>query len=369
MDSDPKTSIKIPPERQTALVAVLLGIIAVVLLGAALSAMKVVVIPLAFAWMVAQLLTPMVNFFGKRRVRASLATFFSLIILLCAFVIVAMFVWASIQSFVGVLPDYKVQATEIVKDGMEWVRTRFERFSNKAFEEELQKQISSRLGALVTFVQNAGANMMRLLFNLILVFIMAAFLLFARPYAGTKVRKAFPPNMADTVSDIMSSISRQLSRYLGMQFLISLATGVLVWLSCKIIGVDAAVTWGALAFFLNFIPIIGSILAGIPPVLLALLKNYPAVGPAVAMLICVVAINQVLGNVIAPKVLGDKLNLSPVTILLSLIFWYVLWGIPGAFLSVVITASIKIVCENIGPLKPISVLMASGRSLERKGRG
>jgi predicted PurR-regulated permease PerM len=133
-----------------------------------------------------------------------------------------------------------------------------------------------------------------------------------------------------------------------------------------LIGVDFAVTWGALAFFLNFIPTVGSIVASIPPVLLALVQYYPSFWPAVITLVSVTTIQMGMGNALAPKILGDQLNLSPVVVLLSLLFWGWLWGIVGALISIPIAAAIKIVCENIKTLHPISVMMGSGKSYRRE---
>jgi predicted PurR-regulated permease PerM len=130
--------------------------------------------------------------------------------------------------------------------------------------------------------------------------------------------------------------------------------------------VDFAVTWGALAFFLNFIPTVGSIAASLPPILLALVQFYPSIWPGVFTLLSILTIQLGMGNGIAPKVLGDQLNLSPVVILLSLLFWGWLWGVVGALLSVPITAALKIVCENIESLQPISVMMGSGKSYRRE---
>jgi predicted PurR-regulated permease PerM len=148
--------------------------------------------------------------------------------------------------------------------------------------------------------------------------------------------------------------------------LISFVTGFLVWFALAMVGVDFAITWGALAFFLNFIPTVGSIAASIPPIVLALVPFYPSFWPGVITLLALLTIQLSIGNGIAPKVLGDQLNLSPVVILLSLMFWGWLWGIVGALLSVPITAAIKIVCENIEPLHPISVMMGSGKSYPRE---
>jgi predicted PurR-regulated permease PerM len=130
--------------------------------------------------------------------------------------------------------------------------------------------------------------------------------------------------------------------------------------------VDFPVTWGALAFFLNFIPTVGSIVASIPPILLALVQFYPSIWPGVVTLIAVVTIQLGMGNALAPKIMGDQLNLSPVVVLLSLLFWGWLWGVVGALISIPIAAAIKIVCENIETLHPISVMMGSGKTYQRE---
>ena len=157
---------------------------------------------------------------------------------------------------------------------------------------------------------------------------------------------------------------RQVSRYLLLQFVISLATGVCVWLALWAIGVEFALTWGVLAFVLNFIPTIGSIIASIPPILIALVQYAPdSYWQAVVTAIALLAIQMTIGNVISPRVMGNHLNLSPVAVLVSLLFWSWLWGPAGALLSVPVTAAIKIVCDNIAPLAPIGVLLGSGRAV------
>jgi len=178
--------------------------------------------------------------------------------------------------------------------------------------------------------------------------------------------ESFSQDKANQLSQITFSITAQIRRYLSLQFLISSVTGFMVWLALTLIGVDFAITWGALAFFMNFIPTVGSIVASIPPILLALVQFYPSFWPGIITLIALLTIQLGIGNGIAPKVLGDQLNLSPVVILLSLLFWGWLWGIVGALLSVPITAALKIVCENIAPLQPISVMMGSGKSYHRE---
>ena len=155
-----------------------------------------------------------------------------------------------------------------------------------------------------------------------------------------------------------------MSRYLLLQFFISLATGLCVWLALWAIGVEFALTWGVLAFVLNFIPTIGSIIASIPPILIALVQYAPgSYWPAIVTACALLAIQLAIGNVISPRVMGDQLNLSPVAVLVFLLFWSWLRGPAGALLSVPVTAAIKIVCDNIAPLAPIGVLLGAGRAV------
>ena len=142
---------------------------------------------------------------------------------------------------------------------------------------------------------------------------------------------------------------------------ISAVTGVCVWLALSALGVDFAKTWGALAFLLNFIPTIGSILASIPPILIAIVQFAPdQTWKAFVAAGVLLGIQMVIGNGISPKIMGDRLNLSPVVVLLSLMFWGWLWGVVGALLSVPIASAIKIICDNVEPLHPLGTMMGAG---------
>ena len=212
-----------------------------------------------------------------------------------------------------------------------------------------------------SWLVTASGSFARFFSNTVLVLIFLVFMLLGKPFYEYKVKAAFPAKRSRKIIKVIGSIARQIGHYLTIKLVISLITGFLVWLSCFAIGVDFAVTWGALAFFLNFVPTLGSIIASIPPVLLALVQFYPSCWQAVVTAICMLSIQQVMGSFIEPKVQGDNLNLSPVVILIALVFMGWLWGIPGALLSVPIVA--KIVCENIDALKPLSVMMGSGQDL------
>ena len=196
-------------------------------------------------------------------------------------------------------------------------------------------------------------------FVLTLVFFM--FMLLEAPYLDNKIDRAFSGVTSERIKKIMSSVSYEISRYLGTLAFISLLTAVLVWVVLEAIGVELAVGWSVLAFLLNFIPTVGSIIATIPPVMMAVLQFSPRYFQPIMVLVLVTAIQFAIGNLVTPKLVGDRLGLSPVVILLSLLLWGTIWGIPGAFLSVPIASIIKIVCENFKSLRPIAVIMGSGK--------
>ena len=130
---------------------------------------------------------------------------------------------------------------------------------------------------------------------------------------------------------------------------------VLAMLSLMVIGVDYPVMWGMVAFALNFVPNVGSIIAAVPPVLLAVVQLGAASGLAVAA--CYLAINIVMGNVIEPRYMGKGLGLSTLVVFLSLLFWGWVLGPIGMLLSVVLTMKLKIMLDSNEDTRWLAVLL------------
>lgn len=121
-------------------------------------------------------------------------------------------------------------------------------------------------------------------------------------------------------------------------------------------GIEFVLVWGVLTFVLNFIPNIGSIIATLLPLSLAVIQ-LDGLASVVWLAICLMGIQFLIGNILDPKFVGDRLGISPVTILFALVAWSWMWGLVGMFLAVPLTVLIKIILENIEVLRPISVLM------------
>ena len=156
------------------------------------------------------------------------------------------------------------------------------------------------------------------------------------------------------------SIAKSVRGYLGIKTLTSLTTGVLVAIMLSAMGIDFAVLWGLLAFLLNYVPNIGSVLAAVPAILLALIVD----GLTAALLVTVgyLLINGIIGNVVEPRIMGQGLGLSTLVVFLSLILWGWLLGPVGMLLSIPITTTLKIVLETKESTRPLALLLGSGKA-------
>jgi predicted PurR-regulated permease PerM len=142
----------------------------------------------------------------------------------------------------------------------------------------------------------------------------------------------------------------------------SLLTGLLVWLWLSFIGVDFAAMWATLAFLLNFVPTIGSIIAAVPAVLLALVQL--GLKEALLAMLGYMAINILIGNAVEPRVMGRGLGLSTLVVFLSLVFWGYILGSAGMFLSVPLTMALKIALGANPQTRPVAIML--GPEIEAK---
>jgi predicted PurR-regulated permease PerM len=140
-------------------------------------------------------------------------------------------------------------------------------------------------------------------------------------------------------------ITLQIQRYIVTKFFISLTVGILFGIICALFGVEFYIIWAMLALLLNFIPNIGSVFAVIFPSIMALIQ-YESFSYALLIACVLIILQNLIGNLIEPKIFGDRLGLNPIVILISLLIWGYLWGIVGMFLSVPLTAVIKIIISN-----------------------
>ena len=217
------------------------------------------------------------------------------------------------------------------------------------------KQNQFSFGSLV---RSFSGSFFSFLGNLMWVLLFMAFILAERESFTRRLINQLGLDDSEPVLESIDKINRSVQQYLGLKTLISLLTGALVTIVLWVAGVDFALLWGVLTFVLNFIPTIGSIVATLPPIAITLFQS-GSIGKTLIITVILMGIQFTVGNVLEPKMMGKGLNLSPLIVLFSLIFWGWLWGIPGMLLSVPLTAAIRIAMEQIDATKTVAVLMSS----------
>jgi len=191
--------------------------------------------------------------------------------------------------------------------------------------------------------------------NAFFIFLTVVFLLLEASSFRTKMRAAFG-NRTEML-DKVSQIAQDVNRYMSIKTWISLATGAGVALFLSILGVDFAVLWGLFAFLLNFIPNVGSILAAVPPSLLAFVQFGP--GRAAVVVGGFLVVNVLIGNFLEPRFMGKGLGLSTLVVFLSLVFWGWVLGPVGMLLSVPLSMAIKIALESSRDMRWLAILLSS----------
>lgn len=193
--------------------------------------------------------------------------------------------------------------------------------------------LSGFLGSIVTFLG-----------NFLLVIIFTGFLVFTPP--------------TGTGAGAGQEIADKITAYLSVKSLMSLLTAAMVLIVCLIFGIDFALFWATLAFLLNYIPSVGAIAASLPPMLLAVIQ-LESFSTVLLFAGTLTACHVGIGQVLEPKLMGDKLAVNPIAILLGLIFWGFLWGIPGMFLAAPLMALLRIYSSHYNFSRGLERLLAA----------
>ena len=201
------------------------------------------------------------------------------------------------------------------------------------------------------------------LVSFVVVCLYATFLLVERRHFGTKLANlSRDPREVARVREVIHVINRRIGAYLALKTLLSVFLGGVSWVIMAFLGLEFAGFWAVLIAFLNYIPYIGSFLGVAFPVMMTVVQ-FEDPGVILAMLAALTLAQFLIGNFLDPYVMGNSLNLSPFAILISLAVWSELWGIPGAFLAVPITAIMTIVFSEFPGTRPVAVLLSQSGKL------
>ena len=338
----------------------LLATITVILVGALLKITSSVMEQFTIALLLALVTSPLVKFFERFHIPKIISILLVVIFLIGGLYAMGMILYSSGRTILTLYPRYEARITEIYI----WVA----RFFELPYDEGLsifdniwgQVGVRNRVRVMTLSFSN---TFLGFLTDATMVVIIMIFILLEAVFFKEKLDRAFEGTRAGQIVKISSDIMTQVTGYLSIKFFISLATGLLVGLGLWVIGVEFAAVWGLIQFVLNFIPNLGSIAVGVAATLFSLIQFFPDPVPVIATGLVMLTFNMVIGNIVEPKVTGDSLGLSPLMVIVFLMIWGYLWGFAGLILAVPMMSIIKIVCENIPVLEPISILLGSHKAV------
>ena len=334
-----------------------MGILVLIALGLVFYYLSSILKPFFVAVFLSILLDPLVEILRKIKIPKGIAVVIVLLLTFAFLFLLGLVVYASFTSFADELPKYEAKFSVMFQNILQWFNIPLQDLNSYLHNFDWRRAITGL--SLPSYVSSGVGSFFQFLLNVFLVLLFMIYILLGRDSFYDRVRRAFASSGTDRVMVTVKNINDQIQEYLIVKTIISVITGVLATIVLLAFGVDFAVVWGMLTFLLNFIPNIGSTIATIPPILLALLQFDSLMRP-LWITISLLVIQMTMGNFVEPKFLGKRLDLSPLVVILFLIFWGYLWGIVGMILAVPIAATIKIVTENIKSLRPISVFMSGG---------
>jgi len=311
-----------------------------------------ILLPFSLALFLAVLTLPIVLFLQQRRVPATLAIFVAVLVDVAVVGLLILLASQSIAEFQDRLPRYAVRLQDLWTS---WIQGLMASTIPGAvpLAEALTETDILNPDQLMTLAGSTLTRVLAFASNAFLVFLILIFILGEATVFPAKFRAILGRRRGHS-SNLMKMVT-EVQEYLGIKTFISLATGILLGAWCWVMDLDFPVLLGLIAFVLNYVPTIGSIIASVPAVLLALIQV--GFGHAVIVGLGFFAVNTVFGNLIEPNLMGRRLGLSTLVVILSLIFWGWVWGPVGALLAVPLTMVVKIMLENTSDLRWVAVIL------------
>lgn len=317
---------------------------AFVIICAGLSAASSVMVPFLLAIFISVAVLPLMRILVLWRVPRGLAILFLVAIFGSILWLLGGVLSNTISSLLTDLPMYRAKFEGVMNEGLAWLKSRgVNTNANNLIASNVERIFSSATGILKSTSEIVTKSF--------LVLLLVIFMLFEAPIFASKFT-----SFGGSASSVVSNFARNLTHYIAIKTASSLATAAILAPALIYFNVPYISLWLLLAFALNYIPTVGSIIAAIPAILMCLLVNEPS--SAVYLAIFYVIINIAIGNFIEPRFLGSGLGISTLVVVLSLIFWGFLLGVGGAFLAVPLTMSIKLALSESKQMRYIAVLLS-----------
>jgi predicted PurR-regulated permease PerM len=327
----------------------LINLAAFVVVVAGIISAKAIIIPFLLAAFLAIICAPPLYWLRTKGVPSLVSILLLVLMVMALETAMAGLISSSMGEFSRSLPVYQERLTSIIKQLIQWAAGHGIEVTEKIIMDQFDP------GKLMRMAASMLNNLFSVLTNTFMIMLTFAFILLEATGFPDKLRAM--SGTADASLQEYAKIIKGVNRYLGLKVLTSLATGIIISIGLLVIGVDFAIMWGVVAFLLNFIPTIGSIIAAVPPMLLALVQISPTATLATAVLY--LATNISIGSILEPRIMGSGIGLSALVIFISMLFWGWVLGPVGMLLSVPLTMTLKITLAGNDKTSHIALLLGS----------
>jgi AI-2 transport protein TqsA len=316
---------------------------------------KVVLVPFLIAAFLALITVRPMLWMQRHRVPAILAALIIVFAIMLLLFLVGAIVGSSVAEFTAALPSYQRRLDIIVQGVLQFIAATFDG------DDSLQS-LSDMIdpGWAMGLAASILNGLKDVLTNIFLIFFTMIFILLEASTAETKIEAAFGRSKQSL--EAPRAFLSNLGRYLGIKTLVSMVTGMTAGVLTWAIGLDFPLLWAMLAFLLNYVPTIGSIIAAVPAVLLALVQL--GVPEATATVIGFAGINVLFGNLIEPRLMGYGVGISPLVVFIGLVLWGWIFGPVGMLLSVPLTMTLKLALESDSRTRWVAILLGSERDAQ-----
>ena len=311
-----------------------------------------ILLPSALALFLAVLSLPVMTWLVNHRVPSGFATLITVLVNVAVIGLFILLASPSVAELQNNLDQYAFDLQERWSQWMIWL----ENSIGFGISDYLTVSIIDP-EAVVDIARGTIGRIAQFLSTTFVVFLIMAFMLSEATVFPKKFRYILGVRGGD--EDRFTKIATEIQSYLGIKTVVSLVTGLVLGIWAYAWDLDFPVLLGMIAFFLNYIPTVGSIIAAIPAVLLSVIL-YGTLGHAIVVAGGYIFVNMVVGNIIEPRWMGRSLGLSTLVVILSLLFWGWAWGPLGALLSVPLTVGVKILLENTEDLRWAAILLDKG---------
>lgn len=316
------------------------------------------IIPFFIALLLAMAILWLQNLYKKFKIPSSLAMILSIWTYFLFFYYIWKIIYGNIDELIKLAPSYQSKIINLLREVFDYFQIGETQVSNFISKISSNLNLTNIFNSLLSVISSISSNIMTIMFYLIFILLEAKFFSQKIELMVSSIDKR------RNILSVLTKIENDVKSYFFIKIIVSFLTAFLSYIIMLVFGLDFAIFWALLIFILNFIPNIWSIIAVLFPSLLSFIQPDFWIYSSLIMISFLITVQMITWNFIEPKMMWNRLNLSPLVIVLALSFWWYLWGIIGMLLSVPLMVIINIILSKFEQTRPIAIFLSEKWELE-----